>query len=70
MSAYHADSPEPARLDIHDLHGRRLDTLIEGDLPAGTHQRSWDASGLPSGLYAYRLLAAGRVYSGKLQLVR
>ena len=58
------------RLDIYDLRGRRLATLAEGDLPAGTHQRTWDAAGLPSGLYAYRLVAGGRFHAGKLQLVR
>ena len=40
------------RLDVYDLQGRRLVTLTEGNLPAGTHQRTWDASGLSSGLYA------------------
>jgi hypothetical protein len=58
------------RLDVYDLRGRRLATLVEEDLPAGTHQRTWDASGLPSGLYAYRLVAGGRFHAGKLQLVR
>jgi hypothetical protein len=57
-------------LDVYDLRGRRLATLAAGELAAGTHQRSWDASGLPSGTYAYRLIAAGRFYAGKLQLVR
>ena len=58
------------RLDVYDLRGRRLATLAEGDLPAGTYQRTWDAAGLPSGLYAYRLVAGGRFHAGKLQLVR
>jgi hypothetical protein len=29
------------RLDVYDLRGRRLATLVEEDLPAGTHQRTW-----------------------------
>jgi predicted outer membrane repeat protein len=58
------------RLEVYDLRGRRLATLAAGEFAAGTYERSWDASGLSSGTYAYRLSAGGGVLTGKLQLVR
>ena len=45
------------RLDIFDMLGRRVMQLVNGTLPPGTHQATFDATGLPSGMYMYRLEA-------------
>jgi len=62
-------------LYIFDLTGRRIATLIDGSLAAGSHQISWngrDVSGISvaSGIYIYRLQSMGRVMSRKLTLLR
>ena len=44
-------------LKIYDLIGREVATLVDGQLPAGAHLRRWNAEGLPSGVYFYRLQA-------------
>jgi hypothetical protein len=37
-------------LDVVDLAGRELVRLIDGDLPAGVHDTTWDAAGYSSGV--------------------
>ncbi len=39
--------------------GREVARLVDGAMPAGQHRATWDAAGLPSGVYFYRL-SAGR----------
>ena len=53
-------------LKIYDTLGREVDTLIEGIRDAGEHEISWDASGLPSGVYIYRLSTRDVVITKKL----
>jgi len=48
-------------LKIYDTSGRLVATLLDGSLPAGAHNLSWDASGLASGVYFFRLNASGKV---------
>lgn len=62
------------RLDVHDLQGRRLRTLVAATLPAGAHTASWDgrdAAGqsLASGVYLARLAAGEESRSLKLLLI-
>ena len=51
--------PEGAyvRLVVYDAMGREVARLVDQPLHAGTHAVTWDASGLPSGTYLYRLSA-------------
>ncbi len=44
-------------LRVYDLLGREVATLASGVQPAGEHTVYWDASGLPSGVYAYKMEA-------------
>lgn len=44
-------------LKIYDLLGNEVATLVAEKLPAGKHQRVWEAKGLASGVYLYRLQA-------------
>ncbi|MDH4336910.1 MAG: T9SS type A sorting domain-containing protein [Candidatus Krumholzibacteria bacterium] len=42
-------------LRVFDVRGREVATLIQGELPAGTHTQPWHALDLASGVYLYRL---------------
>jgi photosystem II stability/assembly factor-like uncharacterized protein len=46
-------------LKIYDQLGREVATLVNGSLSAGQHQIRWDASGMASGLYIFRIEAVG-----------
>ena len=44
-------------LTIHDLNGRHLHTLVKKFQTAGTHSAAFNATGMPSGVYFYHLIA-------------
>ncbi|MEM8488975.1 MAG: PQQ-dependent sugar dehydrogenase, partial [Bacteroidota bacterium] len=43
------------QLTVYDMQGRRVKTLVDQRLPAGTHEVVFDAEGLASGAYLYEL---------------
>jgi len=46
-----------ASLKVFDSLGREVSILCSDELSAGRHLRQWDAAGLASGVYFYRLSA-------------
>ena len=59
-----------ASLTVYDAAGREIATLIDANLPPGTHEVGWDASGCASGIYFYALRAGSQSRSGKMVLMR
>jgi len=57
-------------LKVYDLLGREVATLVNSDLPAGSHTIDFDATNLASGTYMYRLEANGYVLTRKMMLVK
>jgi hypothetical protein len=57
-------------LKIYDVLGKEVVTLVAEKLPVGKHQRVWEAKGLASGVYLYRLQAGEFVQTKKLILLR
>jgi hypothetical protein len=57
-------------LQVYDTAGRLVATLAEGWREAGEYKVTFDGSGLPSGVYVYRLQAGGKVASGKMVLLK
>jgi len=57
-------------LTIFDLLGHEVATIVNEKLPSGTYTRQWDAAGLPSGVYFYRLKAGGFGETKKLILLK
>ncbi|MGH2569356.1 MAG: hypothetical protein ACRDGA_13545 [Bacteroidota bacterium] len=43
---------------------------MNGEVEAGRHQVQWDASGLPSGVYVYRLKAGTFGEAKRMTLIR
>ncbi len=58
------------RLDVFDVGGRRIATLIEGDLGAGLHGAQFNGAGLAAGVYLYRLQAGGETAAGRLLIIK
>ncbi|MBM3328766.1 MAG: T9SS type A sorting domain-containing protein [Calditrichaeota bacterium] len=57
-------------IGIYDQTGRRVQEVHRGVLPAGYHSLEIDASGLPAGVYIYRLTAPGYSASRKMVLMK
>ncbi|TKJ41003.1 hypothetical protein CEE37_04885 [candidate division LCP-89 bacterium B3_LCP] len=57
-------------LAVYDISGRLVTTLVNGWRDAGIHEVTFDASGLPSGVYLYRLTAGEFSDSGKMVLMK
>ncbi len=60
----------PVTIDIYDLLGRKVETLIQAEQPAGYHQVTWDASDVSSSLYFYRIQAGDYVETRKMVLIK
>jgi len=61
---------QPVRLVIYDLLGNEVQTLVEGVRSAGSHTLTFDASGLSSGVYFYRLQAGETVETKRMMLLK
>ncbi|TAK56124.1 MAG: T9SS type A sorting domain-containing protein [Bacteroidetes bacterium] len=57
-------------LKIYDILGREIATLVNETKPAGSYNVTWDASGLPSGIYFYRMQAGSFIQNKKLLLIK
>jgi hypothetical protein len=57
-------------LKVFDLVGREVVTIASEEMQAGSYSRQWNASGLPSGIYFYRLQAGSFTETKKLILLK
>ncbi|MBK6911742.1 MAG: T9SS type A sorting domain-containing protein [bacterium] len=67
---YALPTPAHVTLDVIDITGRNVRTLLDSEQPAGLHRLTFDANGLPSGLYFVRLTAPGRTDARKIVLLK
>ncbi len=58
------------RLEIFNVMGQKIATLVEGRLSRGHHSYTWDGSGAASGVYFYRLEASGFSETRKMLLLK
>jgi len=57
-------------LKIYDLLGNEIAVVVNDMLPAGSYNYSWDASGISSGVYFYRLTAGNFTETKKLVVMK
>jgi aminopeptidase N len=67
---YAVPSAGQVRLAVHDLLGREVAVLLDGEQEPGTYSTSFDGAGLATGVYVYRLSAGGSFLSKKMILIR
>ena len=57
-------------IEIYNIIGQRVTTIVEGIQQAGEHSITWNASGFPSGVYFVRLQAGNHSQSMKMVLLK
>ncbi|NOY78186.1 MAG: T9SS type A sorting domain-containing protein [Calditrichaeota bacterium] len=57
-------------LSVFDVNGRLVAKLFNQEMSAGQYQAKFDGSRLASGVYYYRLLVDGKVFTKKMMLVK
>ncbi|MBU1983532.1 T9SS type A sorting domain-containing protein, partial [bacterium] len=57
-------------LTIYNLQGQEIATIVNGQMAAGAHTAVFDASGLPSGMYWYKLTANDFTAVRKMMLMK
>jgi hypothetical protein len=58
------------RLFVYDALGREVRKLVDEEKEAGKYEIEFDAEGLPSGIYVYRLSTGEKVVSRKMILLK
>ena len=68
--SFHVPAVSDVRLVVYDLLGRELAVLVHEKKGPGSYEAKFDATGLASGVYLYRLVAGGYVESRKMMLLK
>ncbi len=61
---------EYIKLSVYDITGREVTTLVDKKLSAGRYEAIFNANGLSSGVYFYRILSGDYIESKRLVLVK
>ena len=72
VTSFTFELPESGRVEIniYNLLGRDVRTLVKDSYPAGRHRIVFDSSGLTSGIYFYRLRFNGKILNRKMIVVK
>ncbi|UCD63091.1 MAG: S8 family serine peptidase [Candidatus Zixiibacteriota bacterium] len=63
-------APGHVSLEIYNIRGQKVTTLVDGFRSAGIHTVRWDASRLASGIYLYRMKSGDYVEQRKMTLLK
>jgi hypothetical protein len=57
-------------IEVYDILGRRIATILDEDRPAGCHQITWNAGNQSSGMYFYKIQAGDFTETRKMLLMK
>ena len=57
-------------IEVYDITGRHIQTLVNQAVPAGSHTVTFDGTRLSSGIYMYRMLAGDQSFTRRMMLVK
>jgi len=61
---------QPVDLRVYDILGQEVARLVERPMRPGTHEVTWNATSVPSGVYFYRLCVNGSVETRRAVVLR
>ncbi len=67
---YSLEKPGRARLEVFDMSGRRVATLVDEDTSAGRHEIMWRPAELASGIYFSRLTVGSETDTRRVTLLK
>jgi hypothetical protein len=70
MICYSLPHRSHVALTVFNTLGQQVATLVNGEIEAGYHEVKFDAAGLASGVYLYRMQAGSYIATKKLLLIR
>ncbi len=68
--AYSVAKTDRVQLQVYDMLGKEIATLVNEVKPAGQYTVNFDGSGLSSGVYFYTMSAGNEVFTNKMLLVK
>ena len=68
--SYRLANARPVELTVYNVTGQKIATLVQGRQNAGAHMVRFNAAGLPSGVYIYRMRTGGHEQIKKMVLMR
>ncbi|MCP4633093.1 MAG: T9SS type A sorting domain-containing protein [candidate division Zixibacteria bacterium] len=63
-------TPSIVRLEVYNLLGQNIETLVDEYQTAGHKSVTWDASSYSSGIYFYKLTAGDKTYTKRMTLLK
>jgi hypothetical protein len=62
--------PGHVRLNVYNVKGELVANLANGTYGMGFHTVTWNAAGMSSGIYFYRLVTPNEILTKKMILLR
>jgi hypothetical protein len=68
--SFHLPEPSNVKIEIFDILGRKIQTLLNEYTPTGHHQVQWSSGGLSSGIYFYNIKTDNYSETKKMLLIK
>ncbi|MCF7912055.1 MAG: T9SS type A sorting domain-containing protein [Candidatus Cloacimonetes bacterium] len=68
--AFNLPQSAQVQLNIYNVKGQFIETLVNAQLAAGNHQMTWNATSQPSGIYYFSLKTEGRIINHRMVLLK
>ena len=67
---FELNHPQHVTLNVYDIQGKHITTLLDGERAAGQHDVTFDSGDLASGMYLYRLETPQRTITRAMTLIK
>lgn len=68
--SYTVNEASSVNISVYNLMGQKVATLVDENKSAGQYNVRWNASGVASGMYYYRMEANGQAFTRKMTLIK